>query len=768
MPNLLPKSLRPRNLNQVLWRLLGAVVVPLLLATLALLALQGAQDKRAAQGRLVALAETLVQAVDAEFERGLAQLNVLSAAPAVDAGDWKQLRAYASEVVRSVPGSLIVFVGPDGQVLFNTAVPWGQPLPNLWKLAEQNKETDWEGRTLPVSSGNLSREAVETGRPAFSDLYFGVNVRRPALSLAVPVNRSGHARYAMILSYPPAVLQGRIRSAVRASDLRVILVDRNGRVVAGNEAAATKVADRATPITMQKDGSGGAYQLRSRDGTDVDGAYAISPTNGFVVRVSQPHAGHVFSSRATSLAWILMLLTAMAVCLVLAGLLSRRLARPLRQLGEDVRAGRAPPPERTTGIEELDVLAQALREGVQAEHLRMQEETRRTVAEEQQKLLRQADRQKDEFLATLGHELRNPLAPIRTAVELIRLRAPSDPVVERARAAIERQTLHLSHLVDDLLDVSRITLGRIQLRQEAVDLGEVAGSALDSVREAAGRGGLVLERKIAEPSPFVQGDATRLTQCIVNVLNNAVKFTPKGGRVQLRVTQREGTAVVEVQDTGVGITSGHAESIFDLFVQERHSGHGGNTGLGIGLALTRRLLQLHGGSIHASSAGPGQGSTFCIELPAFAAPARAPKAEPIAKARNGDGETGKRLLVVDDNVDAAETLGELLRMNGYEVSVASDGTSAIRAVQQEAPRAVLLDIGLPDIDGYEAARRIRAQRELPHQPVLIAVTGWGQQGDRDAARAAGFDAHLTKPVAPDTLMALLEERLGAGQARRLS
>ncbi|MFL6692121.1 MAG: ATP-binding protein [Ramlibacter sp.] len=762
MPSLLPKSLRPRNLNQVLWRLLGAVVVPLLLGALALLALQSAHDKRAAQGRLVALAETLVQAVDAEFERGLAQLDVLAAAPAVDAGDWRQLRAYASEVVRRVPGSLIVLVGPDGQALFNTAVPWGQPLPNLWQLAEQNRETEWEGRRLPVSSGNLSREALESGRAVFSDLYFGVNVRRPALSLAIPVERNGHARYALILSYPPAVLQERIRSAVRSPDLRVGLVDRHGLIVASNMAAAAKVGDKAIPVATENGTGSGAYQVTSRDGTVLDGAYAVSPTNGFTVRVSQPHAGHVFSSRATSFAWILMLLTATAVCLVLAGMLSRRLARPLRQLGEDVRAGRSPPPERNTGIEELDVLAQALREGVQAEHLRMQEETRRSVAEEQEKLLRQADRQKDEFLATLGHELRNPLAPIRTAVELIRLRAPTDPVVERARAAIERQTLHMSHLVDDLLDVSRITLGRIQLRQEPVDLGEVAGSALDSVRDAAGRAGLVLERAIAEPPPFVQGDATRLTQCIVNVLNNAVKFTPKGGRVQLRVTQREGTAVVEVQDTGIGITPGHAESIFDLFVQERHSGHGGNTGLGIGLALTRRLLQLHGGSIHASSAGPGQGSTFCIELPAIAAPARAPKPEPRAKAGSGDGETAKRLLVVDDNVDAAETLGELLRMNGYDVSLASDGTSAVRAVEQHAPRAVLLDIGLPDIDGYEAARRIRAQRELPCQPVLIALTGWGQQGDREAARAAGFDAHLTKPVAPEALMALLEERLGAG------
>jgi signal transduction histidine kinase/ActR/RegA family two-component response regulator/type II secretory pathway pseudopilin PulG len=753
-----PPFFRPRNLNQVLWRLLGAIVVPLLLGTLALLALQNSQDKRASQSRLVALAETLVQAVDAEFERGRAQLEVLAASPDIDAGDWHKLQQYAGDVVRHVPGSLIALVGPDGQVLFNTAVRWGEPLPNLWKLADQSREVEWEGRMLPVSSGNLSRQALDSGFAVFSDLYFGFNVRRPALSLAVPVARNGKARYALIMSYPPSVLQERIRSAVRGPDLRVSVVDRKGVVVASNGAAASKVADKATPIRIAPETTSGGFQVTSRDGVEVDGAYAISPTNGFTVRVSQPHAGHVFSTRATSLAWVLMLLTSVAVCLLLASLLSRRLARPLRQLGDDVRAGRAPPPERNTGIEELDVLAQALREGVQAEHLRMQEATRRTVAEEQEKLLRQADRQKDEFLATLAHELRNPLAPIRTAVELIRLRAPSDPVVERARGAIERQTMHLSRLVDDLLDVSRITLGRIQLREEPVDVGEVAASALDSVRDAARRAGVTLEHAIAEPRPVVRGDATRLTQCIVNVLNNAVKFTPSGGRIQLRVAQRGATAIVEVHDSGVGITPGNAERIFELFVQERHSGHGGNTGLGIGLALTRRLLQLHGGTIRASSGGPGMGSTFRIELPTMSAPVPMPKVHPHAAAEV-QREPGKRVLVVDDNVDAAETLGELLRMKGYEVSLARDGMSAVDAVQQLAPRAVLLDIGLPDIDGYEAARRIRAKRELPRQPVLVAVTGWGQQADREAAEAAGFDAHLTKPVDPDALIALLDERL---------
>ncbi|WP_143762980.1 hybrid sensor histidine kinase/response regulator [Ramlibacter tataouinensis] len=752
--------LKPRNLNHVLGRLLAAVIAPLLLGTLALLTWQTSQENRLAQTRLLALAHALVQASDAEFDRGIAQLQVLAASPMIDEGDWQQMHRFASEVTRKVPGSLIVLVGPDGQALLNTVVPWGQPLPNLWKLGEQHKEALWEGRSLPLSSGNLSRQAFDTGQPAYSDLYYGVQVNRPALSVSVPVQRDGRSRYALILSYPPAVLQEMIRSSVTVPEVRAGLVDRRGVVVAANGAAAARLGDKAVPITTRPGALHGLYRATSRDGTPLMGAYAVSRKNGFIVRVSQPHPGHLFPTRLTSLAWLALLLTAFVASVVLAGLLSRRLARPLRELGEDVRVGRPPPPERDTGIAEIDLLAQALRDGAQAERQRVQEQTLRTVAQNQEALLRQADRQKDEFLATLAHELRNPLAPIRTSAELIRRRAPADPVVERARSIIERQVLHLSRLVDDLLDVSRITLGRIHLRQEPVNLGEVAAAAVDAVGDAAAQAGLVLEQDIAAPPPFVNGDATRLTQCVVNLLNNAVKFTPRGGRLVVRVMRQGTQAVVEVQDSGVGVSADNLHRIFELFVQERHSGHGGNTGLGIGLALTRRLVELHGGTIRAMSAGLGHGSTFRIELPLAEAPqAAVPPAAPQARGTQ-EKSAGLQVLVVDDNRDAADTLADLLGMHGYGTAVAHDGQSAVRAVQERAPDAVLLDIGLPDIDGYEVCRRIRTQPGLKRQPVLIAVTGWGQQSDQDAAQAAGFDAHMTKPVAPQALMEVLGERVG--------
>ena len=270
--------------------------------------------------------------------------------------------------------------------------------------------------------------------------------------------------------------------------------------------------------------------------------------------------------------------------------------------------------------------------------------------------------------------------------------------------------------------------------------------------------GLTLEQQIGPSPVLVRGDATRLVQCILNLLNNAVKFTPRGGHIVLRVGQEGPMAVVEVSDNGNGILPDNLERIFELFVQEQPSGFGGNTGMGIGLALTRKLVELHGGTVRAASAGPGHGSTFRIELPAVAAAAAGHPAEAAtARAVNG---AGTRVLVVDDNRDAADTLGEMLAMSDFSVTTEYSGEAAVRAVERDAPDAVLLDIGLPDIDGYEVCRRIR-HLTVSRQPVVIALTGWGQDQDRDRATAAGFNAHLTKPAEPERILALLHELLAA-------
>jgi signal transduction histidine kinase/ActR/RegA family two-component response regulator len=367
--------------------------------------------------------------------------------------------------------------------------------------------------------------------------------------------------------------------------------------------------------------------------------------------------------------------------------------------------------------------------------------------------LADADRHKDEFLATLAHELRNPLAPIRNAAELLRLCCAQPVAVEQARQLIERQIRHLVTLVDDLLDVSRIKQAKITLRKEPVALQRVVEQAVDSCRTA-----LVARqhrlRTALPPEPLhVEGDAVRLEQVLVNLLTNAIKYTEPGGRVDVTVQRMGDTAVLCVADTGVGIAPDLLPQVFDLFTQGVHPLDRMQGGLGIGLTLVRRLVELHGGSVQARSGGLGQGSEFIVRLPLLAAPPA--EARPPLPSLQRPG-AAVRVVIVDDNQDAATSLKMVLEVVGYEVAVAHSGPAGLDLARQQRPDVVLLDIGLPGIDGYEVVRRLRREPELA-QTVVVAVSGYGSEGDKQRAREAGFDRHLVKPVDPEELLALLIE-----------
>lgn len=374
--------------------------------------------------------------------------------------------------------------------------------------------------------------------------------------------------------------------------------------------------------------------------------------------------------------------------------------------------------------------------------------------------LLEAGRQKDQFIATLGHELRNPLAPIRTAAELIRLRRTGDEAIERAQEIIERQADHLSRLVDDLLDASRVTFGTVKLEPEPVELAALAVSAADAVQPEFKQKGIAFELRIAS-SPRVHGDAMRLNQCMANLLGNAAKFTPPGGTVQFRVRREGDDAVFEVQDSGAGIEPGSEERIFDLFVQEHRSGHHGNKGLGIGLALTRRLAALHGGTVTAHSDGHGKGSVFTVRLPVLSEVNEGSTSGAKVSEHRLPTGGGAIVLVVDDNKDAAETIAELLRLSGFTARSVYSGEAALQLLESSQPDGLIVDVGLPGMDGYEVCRRIRSRADPGKQPVLIALTGWGQEGDRVKAMEAGFDEHLTKPADVERLLAVLSKRLSA-------
>ena len=384
---------------------------------------------------------------------------------------------------------------------------------------------------------------------------------------------------------------------------------------------------------------------------------------------------------------------------------------------------------------------------------RLEEELRRQTEE-----MREADRRKDEFLAMLSHELRNPLAPILHAVDLLRHDDPRLAV--KARDIIGRQSEHLTRLVDDLLDVSRITRGTVRLNRRAVALKDVVEAAIDTWRHLIAQRRQVLSVEMPAQPLLVEADPTRLAQVVANLLHNAAKFTPEGGRIAVTAAEEDGRIALTVRDDGAGIAPAYLERIFELFAQGPPSLDRPQGGLGLGLTLARRLAELHGGTVEAASGGVGHGSEFTVRLPIAPASAESGIAPQEVAAPDGRGARdtgpGRRVLVVDDNADAREALRYLLEEDGHDVRSAGDGPSALEEARSFQPDVVLLDIGLPGMDGYEVARALRAHPG-GERALIVAVSGYGQAEDRARSRAAGFDQHLLKPVPPDRLLEIVKQ-----------
>jgi signal transduction histidine kinase/DNA-binding response OmpR family regulator len=371
--------------------------------------------------------------------------------------------------------------------------------------------------------------------------------------------------------------------------------------------------------------------------------------------------------------------------------------------------------------------------------------------------LEEASRRKDEFLAMLAHELRNPLAPIRNAVELIRLAAPTEAKVRWAADVTDRQVRQLTRLVDELLDVARISQGKVVLQTQCLDLVTLVNQCIESQRDVMQRRRQTLTLSLPDWPVNLNGDATRLAQVVNNLLSNAIKYTPEGGAISVSVEHAQGSssefALLQVSDNGIGIDADLLPHVFELFEQGKRALDRTQGGLGVGLTLVQRLVQLHGGEVVASSAGPGQGSQFRVLLPCLGE-----VDEPVVQ-EDGRGQlptasVARRILVVDDNVDVVETTTMLLSLSGHQVRSAKDGLQALHLASEFRPDVVLLDIGLPLMDGYEVARRLR-QTPQTAGALLIALTGYGQQGDRQRGRDAGFDGHMLKPVDPHALAKLI-------------
>jgi signal transduction histidine kinase len=428
---------------------------------------------------------------------------------------------------------------------------------------------------------------------------------------------------------------------------------------------------------------------------------------------------------------------------------NRQLADSIRKLEQ---ANSALQTEKTRELEEVNARLQKANVELSRSNESLETEIRERIRAE--KSLKEAVVKRDEFLAMLSHELRNPLSPLRNAAHLLTQAETQDPKIIWSRGVIARQLKHMIRLVDDLLDVSRIARGKIVLVSEPVKVSEVVAAAVETVQPLLEQKRQQLTIETADPELTVRGDPVRLAQVIGNLLHNAAKYTGDGWNITLVVREQSGYAEVVVRDTGIGIAPEAMPRIFELFTQIPSDRASTSGGLGIGLALVRALVELHGGEIHASSAGIDKGSEFVVRLPLLGTSQQPDDAPKEAAKVTTTVPVRRNILIADDNQDALESLALMLRMEGHEVHCASDGEEALQLAAQRKPEILVLDVGMPKLDGCEVARRVRAE-SWGRDAVLVALTGWGQEIDRRRSRDAGFDLHLVKPVDPATLCHML-------------
>jgi signal transduction histidine kinase/ActR/RegA family two-component response regulator len=536
------------------------------------------------------------------------------------------------------------------------------------------------------------------------------------------------------------------------------LVDATGHFIGRVPALSHEDVASEDFLSAVRDSHEGWYRGLTVEKIDTYTAFKVSSVSRWSVGVAIPAS--VVNAGARNAGWIIVLGTLLSVAIALgfAFFLGRRIAQPISQLAASARAlgeGRLPATSTAeAGIHEVGEVAKALNETAKAIG------ERHALLEREQAALREADRAKDAFLAMLGHELRNPLGAITTAVQVSRVAEPGGDMAMQSRAIIERQTRHMTRLIEDLLDVSRVTMGKVTLKRELFDLARLAERVTRTwERSNRSRAGQV-EFKAAEV--WINADRVRIEQVLSNLLDNAAKFSPVDSPLRVTVRKDGEDSVLEVADPGEGISPDQLEQVFGLFVQGPLGPARLRGGMGVGLALVKRLVEMHGGTVEAASPGLGQGATFSVRLPAV-------PAAPPTEARESHSVRIRtlrelRILVTEDNDDAREMMQSMLVLDGHEVRVARNGAETLRCLAGWLPDVVLMDIGLPDTEGYEVARRI-GETDMRRKLKLIALTGFGQVDDERRAYDSGFDLYLTKPVAPE----ILRESLAAltrGEANR--
>ena len=750
----------------VIW-LVAAAVLPVMIFSMIMTAVFWRQQRAAYEDRFLERVRAVSIALDREHEASIAALRGLAESSSLAAGDLERFHGRAEQALRGEQSwAAVMLADPSGNQLVHLPGLPGAALPNL-------------------QDNGAFREALSTRQPAISSLLASAGSGKYATSIALPVLQSGPGRQSgSVRQSGPVRQSGSVRQSGpgwQSGEVRYVLLaevdqktwlrflslypvvpgatmtllDQNRIVIARTLNDDQWVGRSPAPALDAKSSASplAAYRSVGLEGQWFYSAHSRAALSNWTVATGVP-VGFVESSlRGSLIAMLLGIVGTGVLAIALIIVFGRRIERPVRRLAELARSlGRfdsEPVKPPVSNVREVDEVAETL---VEASTL-----IRRRSAERDEALAKEtaaraeaesASRSKDEFLAMLGHELRNPLGAISSAAIVLEHSDTSASAAAQAREVITRQMGHLAGIVDDLLDVARVTTGKISLRHEVADVAAIVRGCLDTLRSTGRLTGH--EVTLEAESVWADVDATRLGQVLTNLLVNAVKYTPATGTITVSVRPDADEAVLSVSDTGMGIVPRMLPLIFDLFVQSDRALDRAQGGLGIGLTLVKRIVELHGGTVSAASGGAGQGSTFTVRLPRVT-----PAAAPARPAATPSGALGaRRVLIVEDNDDARDMLRSMLSLWGHEVEEARDAEEALARLAERRPDMALVDIGLPRRDGYELARDIRSSNE-GRDVFLVAVTGYGQPEDHGRAMDAGFDAHLVKPVDPDRLAALI-------------
>ncbi len=737
-----PVSPAARQLKWRLFLLAASGLLPLAIMVAAALAYLVHERQQATQRSALALARALATTLDAELHSTIAVLRTVGQSDELRLAQYEAFWRTASRIARQEGWRAMVLANARGQVIFRTTRPFGGVDPG------------------PVEPESIA-QALALGRPVVGVVTEG---SRPgaAFGVRVPVQAGGSYVLTAVLS-TDLVVDVLKRQSVPPTWVAAVFDQGGNRVARMPPNAGLRPSARLQALLASGEREG-MDTTTTLEGARSHTGYTRVPGSGWVVAVAIPAAEAVGSTYGPLLAILAGLLASLALAAWLGRYFAGQVSAPIESLKQAAAAlGRGEHVERRPlPVAELDDVGAALalasrqRERFMRE-LEAAQAEREALLQQVTDALRaaqEAGRTKDEFLAVLGHELRNPLAPISMALQLMALKG--DEATAPQRRIVERQLAHMTRLVDDLLDLSRITGKRLAMRLEPQRVGDLVQQAAEAIRPVLGARSLRTDVEPAAGAAWLSGDEARLAQVFGNLLGNALKFTGDAGAITL-AARRDGEWVeFTVRDDGAGMPADVLQRAFEPFFQARQAQDRSGGGLGLGLAIVKSLVEMHGGSVAAESDGPGRGTTMRVRLPLAASPA--PRAAaPAPAAAPGAG----KVLVVDDNRDAADTTAALLEISGYEVHVAYEPDGALAILDRHAPQVALLDIGLPGMSGYELARHVRAHPNGARCR-LIALTGYGQTDDVLMAQRSGFDLHLTKPAPADVLLERVAALMAGG------